>query len=137
MADQVVKITKMGSTPSPSNTPVKPVSDPKLEGGKKRKSVKTYPRGILKTSKIKIRPVVDPAKHPPLKKFMKKHTIRLLTDSGAHHRRKTIKKKIDKMPDSKVKELVIKAGLSKGSGPPGLLRQILEGGMLSGFISLG
>uniref|UniRef100_A0A6C0EQC6 Uncharacterized protein n=1 Tax=viral metagenome TaxID=1070528 RepID=A0A6C0EQC6_9ZZZZ len=129
----IVKITKMESEPSPSKTPVKPISDPKLDGGKK----KTYPRGILKTSKIKIKPVADPAKHPPLKKFMKKHTIRLLTDSGANHRRKTIKQKIDKMSDKKVKDLVIKAGLSKGSGPSGLLRQILEGGMLSGFVSSG
>ena len=116
--------------------PVKEVEDPKLEGGKKRKkSLKTFPRGILKTAKVKIKPVSDPAKHPPLKKFMKKHTIRLLTDSGVQHRRKTIKHKIDKMPDSKVKELVVKAGLSKGNGPPSLLRQILEGGMLSGFVS--
>ena len=91
----------------------------------------------MKTAKIKIKGVADPAKHPPLKKFMKKHTIRLLTDSGVHHRRKTIKHKIDKMSDGKVKELVIKAGLSKGSGPPGLLRQILEGGMMSGFVSSG
>jgi hypothetical protein len=137
MDGPVVKITKMGSAPSPSNTPVKPVEDPKFSGGKKKKSLKTYPRGIMKTSKLKIKAVSDPAKHPPLKKFMKKHTIRLLTDSGVHHRRKTIKNKIDKMSDGKVKELVIKAGLSKGSGPPGLLRQILEGGMMSGFVSSG
>lgn len=133
--DPVVKITKVGS---PSNTPVKPVEDPKLDGGnKKKKSVKTYPRGIMKTAKVKIKPVSDPAKHPPLKKFMKKHTIRLLTDSGVHHRRKTIKHKIDKMSDSKVKDMVIKAGLSKGNGPPRLLRDILEGGMMSGFVSSG
>lgn len=135
MDGPVVKITKVDS---PSKIPVRAVEDPKLEGGKKKKkTVKTYPRGILKTSKIKIKPVSDPAKHPPLKKFMKKHTIRLLTDSGVHHRRKTIKQKIDRMSDSKVKDMVIKAGLSKGSGPPGLLRQILEGGMMSGFVSSG
>jgi hypothetical protein len=129
--DAKVVITKMGEE---KKTPIKPVEDPKLEGGKKkRKSLKTFPRGILKTSKIK--PVSDPAKHPPLKKFMKKHTIRLLTDSGVSHRRKTIKHKIDKMSDQKVKDLVIKTGLSKGNGPPTLLRQILEGGMLSGFVS--
>jgi hypothetical protein len=117
-------------------SPIKQVEDPKLEGGKKkRKSLKTFPRGILKTSKVKIKPVSDPAKHPPLKKFMKKHTIRLLTDSGVSHRRKTIKHRIDKMTDQKVKDLVVKTGLSKGNGPPALLRQILEGGMLSGFIS--
>ena len=129
--DEKVVITKMGEE---KKTPIKPVEDPKLEGGKKkRKSLKTFPRGILKTSKIK--PVSDPAKHPPLKKFMKKHTIRLLTDSGVSHRRKTIKHKIDKMSDQKVKDLVVKTGLSKGTGPPALLRQILEGGMLSGFVS--
>ena len=135
MEGPVVKITKVGS---PSNTPVKPVEDPKFSGGKKKqKSVKTYPRGIMKTAKLKIKPVSDPAKHPPLKKFMKKHTIRLLTDSGVHHRRKTIKQKIDKMSDDKVKDMVIKAGLSKGNGPSKLLRDILEGGMMSGFVSSG
>ena len=129
--DAKVVITKMGEE---KKTPIKPVEDPKLEGGKKkRKSLKTFPRGILKTAKIKA--VSDPAKHPPLKKFMKKHTIRLLTDSGVSHRRKTIKHKIDKMSDQKVKDLVVKTGLSKGNGPPALLRQILEGGMLSGFVS--
>jgi hypothetical protein len=135
MDGPVVKITKMDT---PSKIPVKPVEDPKLDGGKKtKKTTKTYPRGILKTSKVKIKAVSDPAKHPPLKKFMKKHTIRMLTESGSQHRRKTIKKKIDRMTDMKVKDMVIKAGLSKGSGPPGLLRQILEGGMMSGFISSG
>ena len=132
MDEKVIKITKMDDSPSKS-----PPELAKTDGGKKKKSVKTYPRGIMKTAKVKIKPVSDPAKHPPLKKFMKKHTIRLLTDSGIHHRRKTIKRKIDKMSDSKVKEMVIKAGLSKGSGPPYLLRQILEGGMLSGFVSSG
>ena len=130
MDTKVVKIHKM------DDIPVKEVADPKLEGGKKKsKSLKTFPRGILKTVKSKIKPVSDPAKHPPLKKFMKKHTIRLLTDSGVSQRRKTIKQKVAKMPDSKVKELVVKTGLSKGNGPPALLRQILEGGMLSGFVS--
>jgi hypothetical protein len=131
--DSKLVITKMDEE---KKSPIKQVEDPKLEGGKKkRKSLKTFPRGILKTSKVKIKPVSDPAKHPPLKKFMKKHTIRLLTDSGVSHRRKTIKHRIDKMTDQKVKDLVVKTGLSKGNGPPALLRQILEGGMLSGFIS--
>jgi hypothetical protein len=125
------KIVKMGE--EQKSSPIKPVEDPKLEGGKKKKPIKTFPRGILKTSKI--RGVRDPAKHPQLKKTMKKHTIRLLTDSGVSHRRKTIKHKVDKMSDQKVKEMVVKAGLSKGHGPPSLLRQILEGGMLSGFVS--
>jgi len=115
------------------NTPIKPVEDPKFDGGKKRKTLKTYPRGILKTAKI--RPTSDPAKQPPVKKNSRKHTIRLLSDSAIAQRRKTIKKKISNMPDAKVKELAMKAGLSKGNAPPKLLREIVEGGMIAGFIS--
>lgn len=127
----------MGSEPSPAKFPIKPVEDPKLEGGKKkRKSLKTFPRGILKTSKVNIRPVADPAKRPPLKRSMTKRTIRLLTDKNVNDRRKTIKQKVEGLKDGKVRELVIKHKLSKGNGPTSLLRQILEGGMLSGFVSL-
>ena len=128
-----VKITKLGGEETTKNTVMPAVNIPKLEGGKKPKTIKTFPKSILKTSKIK--GVKDPAKHPPLKKIMRKHTIRLLTDSAVSQRRKTIKQKIDKMKDEKVKELVVKHGLSKGKGPPKLLREILEGGMLAGFIS--
>lgn len=129
-----VKITKVDSDAKPSKVEEKLVSEHKLvEGGKRRKTLKTYPRGILKTAKIK--PVSDPAKHPPLKKGSKKHTIRLLSDTAVSQRRKTIKKKVSKMSDSKVREVAMKAGLSKGNAPPKLLRDIVEGGMIAGFIS--
>lgn len=115
------------------NTPIKPIEDPKLSGGKKRRTLKTFPRGILKTAKIK--PVSDPAKHPPIKKGSKRHTIRLLTDTEVSQRRKTIKKKISRMSDHKIRDIAIKSGLSKGNAPTKLLREIVEGGMIAGFIS--
>lgn len=128
-----VKITKIDDS-SPTKTEVALVSQHKpVEGGKKRKTLKTFPRGILKTSKIK--PVSDPAKHPPLKKSSKKHTIRLLSDSTVSHRRKTIKKRIAKMSDAKLREVAVKSGLSNGKAPAKLLREIVEGGMIAGFIS--
>ena len=133
-----IKITKMGDDTKPvTKTEQALVTGYKqVEGGRKRrKSVKTYPRGILKTSKVKIKPVADPAKHPPIKKGLRKHTVRLLSDSGVSQRRKTIKQKLSRMSDQKVKELAMKAGLSKGNAPPALLRQIVEGGMISGFVS--
>jgi hypothetical protein len=130
MSEGKVVVTKLGD--ETKKIPFKPVSIPKLEGGKK---LKTFPKGILKTAKIK--PVKDPAKHPRLKKFMRKHTIRLLTDSGVSHRKKTIKQKVGRMSDAKVKEVVVNTGLSKGNSPPALLREILEGGMLAGFVSSG
>lgn len=135
--EEKVVITKMGSEPSPAKFPIKPVEDPKLDGGKKKKkTLKTFPRGILKTAKVNIRPVADPAKRPPLRRSMTKRTIRLLTDKNVNDRRKTIKQKVESLKDGKVRELVIKHKLSKGNGPTSLLRQILEGGMLSGFVSL-
>ena len=133
MDEPKVVITKMdreeASTPkTPENT-----LPPKLDGGKKRRTLKTFPRGILKTAKI--RPVTDPAKHPPIKKGSKKHTIRLLSDTTVAKRRKTVKNRVSKMSDSKVRDLAIKSGLSKGNAPPKLLREIVEGGMIAGFIS--
>jgi hypothetical protein len=127
--DKIITIKKI------EDIPVKPVEDPKLDGGKKKKQMKTYPKSSLKTAKVKIAPVTDPAKSPPLKKFMKRHTVRIMTNSGVHARRQTIKKKIDKMSDQKVRELVMKHGHSKGNAPLALLRQTLEGLMTAGFIS--
>jgi len=128
--DGKVTITKTGGEETPKNTYIKPVQDQKLQAtAGKRRTVKTFPRGIMK-----IRPVGDPAKHAPYKKS-RKHTVRLMTDSGSNRFRKTIKQKIAKMSDEKVKQAVISNGLSKGNAPPGLLRQMLEGGMLAGFIS--
>lgn len=105
----------------------------------KRKSLKTFPRGILKTAKqrpLALKPVSDPAKSPPIKKSMKKHTIRILTDKGIRHHRKTIKQKISKMTDDKVKTLVTKAGILKNPNTPvSVMREMLEGGMIAGFIS--
>jgi hypothetical protein len=135
--DEKVTITKMGSEAPPSKSILKPVIDSKLDGGnKKRKSLKTFPRGILKTAKVNLKPVADPARRPPLKKGMTKRTIRLLTDKNINERRKTIKQRVESLKDGKVRELVIKHKLSKGAGPISLLRQILEGGMLSGFVSI-
>jgi len=114
-----------------------PAPQPPAVAGK-HKTQKTFPRGILKSGKQKVtlKAVSDPAKSPPLKKFMKKHTIRLLTDKGAKHHRKTIKRKIEKMSDEKVKKLIQKAGLLKNpSTPTPIMREMLSSAMIAGFIS--
>jgi hypothetical protein len=129
----VYKVTKIGgdSTPKPQMVPeVKPV----LSAGKK-KSMKTFPRGVLKKT-LKVKPTSDPAKPPPFKKSSRKHTIRLFTDKGEYRRRKTIKRKIAKMSDNKVDELVKKHNLLKNpETPPRIKREMLSGAMLAGFIS--
>jgi hypothetical protein len=124
MADKVV-ITKADSK----------TSVPVIQKAGKVVTHKVLPKGILKT--LKVRPVADAAKSPPAKKSMNKHTIRLLTDKGSKRHRKTLRKKIRKMSDEKVKQLALKSGLLKNSGTPvSVLRQMIEGGAVAGFLSL-
>ena len=130
----IYKIVKVGgSEPAPVDhkPEVKPI--PKTAG--KKKSMKTFPRGVLKKT-LKVRPVSDPARPPPFKKLSRKHTIRLFTDKGESRRRKTIKKKVAKMSDRKVDEMVQKHNLLKNSEtPPRIKREMLSGAMMAGFIS--
>jgi hypothetical protein len=114
-----------------------PEPKPILKKEKGGHTMKTFPRGVLKTVKHKIRPVSDPAKSPPLKKTMKKHVIQLMTDKGVRRHRKTLKKQISKMSNEKVKEIVMKHGLLKNSNTPSsVMREMLEGGAIAGFVSL-
>jgi len=106
-----------------------------IGAARKRKSMRTFPKGVLKKT-LKLKPVSDPAKPPPLKKFMRRHTIRLFTDKGENQRRKTIKRKVRKMTDKQVDEMVKKYNLLKNeSTPPRVKREMLSGAMLAGFIS--
>jgi hypothetical protein len=127
---QIYKIVKIGGS---EPAPVDP--NPILKTGGKKKSMKTFPRGVLKKT-LKVRPVSDPARPPPLKNLSRKHTIRLFTDKGESRRRKTIKKKVAKMSDRKVDEMVQKHNLLKNSEtPPRIKREMLSGAMMAGFIS--
>lgn len=120
--DKVV-ITKIGDDTPP------PPSETK---GSARKTQRTYPRGILK--------VKDPAKAPPMKSGKKKttkQTIQIVTEKGTRKYRKTLKRKLSKMSDAKIRSIVEKHGLLKNKNtPPALMREMVEGGILSGFISL-
>jgi hypothetical protein len=105
---------------------------------KKKKTLKTFPKGILKSkSKFTLKGVVDPAKSPALKKGMKRHTLRLLTERGMKKYRKTLKNRIAGMTDAKVLEVVQGKGLVMNpKTPPGVSRQILEHAASAGFVSV-
>jgi hypothetical protein len=102
-----------------------------------RKTQKTFPRGIMKkTSKFTLKGTSDPAKAPPLKKGMRKHTLRMLTEKGMKKRRKTLKNRISSMSDSKIKEIVNGKGLVLNpKTPPEISRQILHNAVSAGFVS--
>jgi hypothetical protein len=109
--------------------PVKQITPP--IGAKRNKTMKTFPRSILK-----LKGVTDPTKSPPLKKSSTRRTIRLLTDIGAKRHRKMVRKTIRRMSDEKVRQTIKRAGLlMSDKSPMSLLRETLEGGMISGIIS--
>ena len=121
MSDKKVTITKVGEEASRPQ-PVKQV-------------VAKSAKSILKTARI--RPVSDPAKSPPVKKSMKKHTIRLLTKKGTRQHRKTLRRKISGLSDTKVRQIASNYGLVKSPDTPvPILRQMIEGGAIAGFLSV-
>ena len=109
-------------------------SDPTPVASSRHKSMKTFPRGVMKGTRSKKDPIVgvrDPAKPPPYRKG----TLKILTEKGAALRRKTIKQKVKSMTDVKVRDQLRKSGLSVDSKtPPHIVREILEGGMEAGMI---
>lgn len=127
MSDKV-KIVKVGDTA--------PMAPKPVTGGrpKKSKSMKTFPRGVLKggkTARAKISAVRDPAKSPPLRKA----TLRILTEKGAENRRRNIKKTVRAMPDVRVRQVLKASGMSISDKTPAhIAKEILEGGMEAGLI---
>lgn len=126
-----IKITKVGGDNlAPPSVKAESVSS--KPNGARRKTMRTFPRGVLK-----IKPVADPAKPPPLRKTAKRNTIAILTEKGAKRHRKTIKNKVDSLSNEKVKQLVEKKGLLKNKNTPvSLMRHMVEGAAVAGFISL-
>jgi hypothetical protein len=128
MDKKIITIQKMGA------------EKPAVPEAKKdrRKTLKTFPRGVLKRpSKFTLKGVSDPAKSPPLKKGMRKHTLRLLTEKGMKKHRKTLKRRISSMSDAKVQEVVRRKGLVLSSKtPPAISRQILDNAVSAGFVSV-
>ena len=122
------KIQKIGQEEAPP-----PPIPAARTAGRKRSTMRTFPRGILKGT---IKAVRDPAKSPPIKKSHK-GTLRIMTEKGIEKRRKTIKKTVRNLTDRRVKEELKKAGMPVSEKtPPHIAKEILEGGMEAGMIVL-
>jgi hypothetical protein len=127
---KVVKMGNNGDTAPPTPLPKaagKKITKPRQT---RRKSMKTYPRGIIKGSRAKstrFEAVRDPAKPPPL---TKSSTLRILTEKGAEHKRQSIRKTVRTMSDGKVKQTLRASGYPVSDKTlPELARQIPEGGV--------
>lgn len=128
-------ITKLGEDPTPVEKPIAgmipaPVPYPP-KGGKSLKHT-SFPKSILKKT-FKIKGTKNPTKPPPIKKG--KHTIRI---SLKNKHQKTMRRKVRKLKDQEVRNLVKKHNLSStpDSTPVKELRSILEGGLSAGMISM-
>lgn len=123
-----VVITKVGDEPLKESPKELPKEAPKsILKGSARKTQRTFPKGILK--------VRDPAKAPKRKSL--KQTINLTTEKGSKKYRKTLKQKLNKLSDARIKQIVDKNGLLKNKNTPiSLQREMVEGGVVAGFISL-
>lgn len=120
MGDRI-KVVRVGSLPASSPPP-----GPKKAAA--RKTMKTYPRGVLKKT-AKIRPTRNPTKAPP----RRNGTLRILTEKGIEQRRRRIETTVRNLPDSKVKETLEKSGYKVKNSK--IAREILKGGMEAGFLS--
>lgn len=103
-----------------------------------RKSMRTFPRGVIKGTRSRHRgggdefvPVKDPAKPPPVRKG----TLRILTKKGADMRRRTIKQTVKDMKAGTVLASLKKSNIIiNPKTPDHIAREILEGGMEAGMI---
>lgn len=91
---------------------------------------------LKKTSKIK--GVSDPAKSPPPKSNMRRHTIRMFTSKGLRHHRKSMKRKISSMKPAEIKHIFdtqtdIKL---KPETPSHITKKLLDNAVSAGFVSL-
>jgi hypothetical protein len=131
-----ITITKVGGGEPP------PVAGATCGGAAKTR--KAPPKGILKrahatahAAHATIKPVADPAKAPPHKKTVYKHTIKVLTPKGVKRNRKTLRNKVKRMSDTQVRDIVTKSGLLKNKDTPvSIMREMVVGGSIAGFISL-
>jgi hypothetical protein len=111
--------------------------EPEVNKSIRHKSMRTYPRGVMKGTRSKSRGgsefvgVKDPAKPPP----SRKGTLRILTKKGAEMRRNTIRQSVRSMTDAGVRVALKKSNITVNpKTPPHIAREILEGGMESGMI---
>lgn len=124
-----MKIVKVGAEPTAAPPASGGMRKKHTTQKSKRKSMKTFPRGVLKGGKIE--PTRDPAKSPPTRKS----TLKILTEKGEEQRRRKIRKTVRAMPDHKVRQLLKASGMSiSDKTPPTIAKEILEGGMEAGMI---
>ena len=126
--DKSVRIDTITAPPIPAGIP----SGPGM-GGRRRRSSKTFPRGILRKT-AKIRPTGNPSKAPPTRK----KSIKLMTEGGIEKARKTAKAKAARMDIATIRKKLIEKkiiGGEKKDIPPAVLRTLYADSVGAGLLS--
>ena len=113
--------------------PVGMPSGPGFGGRRRRRSSKTFPRGILrKTAKI------VPSKNPSKAPATRKRSVKLMTEKGLEKARKTAKAKAARMDIALIRKKLIEKkiiGGEKKNVPPSVLRVLYADSVGAGLLS--
>jgi hypothetical protein len=126
--DKSVRIDTITAPPIPAGIPGGPGM-----GGRRRRSSKTFPRGILRKT-AKIRPTGNPSKAPPTRK----RSIKLMTEGGIEKARKTAKARAARMDIATIRKKLIEKkiiGGEKKDIPPAVLRTLYADSVGAGLLS--
>lgn len=128
MADKKIVITKIGDSKPQPKLEVK--SQPvEVKAGKKPL------KSILKKT-AKIRGVRDPAKSPPLKPGMVKHTLKMFTEKGSKKHSRTLKNKFKSLNKKDLQKYMENPDLKLNpKTPTSLAKKIITNAISAGFIS--
>ena len=108
----------------------KPITINKVGGPERKKTAKTFPRGVLRKTARKIEGVRDPTSSPPFRKG-----IRILTSEGEKQKRKTTQRTLRNLTDAQVREKLRRSKFPIGpKTPPELAKLILISGTEAGMI---
>jgi hypothetical protein len=113
--------------------PVGMPSGPGFDGGRRKRMLKTYPRGILRKTN-KIIPSKNPSKAPPTRK----RSVLIVSERKIKEARKTAKNKIAKTDISTIrKKLIDKKIISpdKKNVPPSVLRILYADSVAAGLMN--
>jgi hypothetical protein len=113
-----------GAMPSGPGAPV---------GGRRKRSTKTFPRGILRKT-AKIHPSKNPSKAPPTRK----RSVKLMMEGGIEKARKTARSKAAKTDIGTIRKRLIEKKIisaEKKNIPPAVLRTLYADSVGAGLLS--
>ena len=126
--DKLAKVYQIQHPLNPRGMPSGPGT-----GGRRKRSTKTYPRGILRKT-AKIHPSKNPSKAPPTRK----RSVKLMMEGGIEKARKTARSKASHTDIGTIRKRLIEKKIisaEKKNIPPAVLRTLYADSVGAGLLS--